>query len=53
VRLHALVVILGFSRMVAVRFPADTTGPATLRLLLERLDDTGGAGEVLTESGPG
>jgi transposase len=53
VKLHALVVVLGFSRMPAVRFATDTTRPTTLRLLLECLDFLGGApGEVLTDRDP-
>jgi transposase len=37
--LHALVAVLGFSRMVAVRFATDTTRPTTLVLLTECLVD--------------
>jgi transposase len=51
--LHALVVVLGFSRMVAVRFATDTTRATTLRLLTECLVDLGGApAEVLTDRDP-
>ena len=53
VKLHALVAVLGYSRMPAVRFAIDTTRATTLRLLLERLDSLGGApGEVLTDRDP-
>jgi transposase len=53
VRLYAFVAVLGYSRMVAVRFATDTTRPTTLRLLVECLDDLGGApGEVLTDRDP-
>ncbi len=53
VRLHAFVAVLGYSRMVAVRFATDTTRPTTLRLLTACLDDLGGApGEVLTDRDP-
>jgi transposase len=51
--LQAFVAVLGFSRMVAVRFATDTTRPTTLRLLIECLADLGGApGEVLTDRDP-
>jgi transposase len=51
--LHALVVVLGFSRMVAVRFATDTTRPTTLRLLTQCLVDLGRApAEVLTDRDP-
>jgi hypothetical protein len=51
--LHAPVAVLGFFRMVAVRFAADTTRPTTLRLLTECLTDLGGAPtEVLTDRDP-
>src|SRR5215211_1900594 len=51
--LHALVAVLGFSRMVAVRFATDTTRPRTLVLLTECLVDLGGAPtEVLTDRAP-
>jgi transposase len=51
--LHALVAVLGFSRMVAVRFATGTTRPTTLRLLTECLVDLGGAPtEVLTDRDP-
>jgi transposase len=52
-RLHAFVVVLGFSRMVSVRFATDTTRATTLRLLIECLDELGGAPqEVLTDRDP-
>jgi transposase len=51
--LHALVVVLGFSRMVAVRFATDTTRLTTLQLLTECLEELGGAPtEVLTDRDP-
>src|SRR5512132_4681 len=51
--LHALVAVLGFSRMVAVRFATDTTRPPTLWLLTECLVDLGGAPtELLTDRDP-
>jgi transposase len=51
--LQALVAVLGFSRMVAVRFATDTTRLTTLRLLTECLADLGGAPtEVLTDRDP-
>jgi transposase len=53
VRLHAFVTVLGYSRMVAVRFATDTTRGTTLRLLTSCLDSLGGApGEVLTDRDP-
>jgi transposase len=53
VKLHTLVAVLGYSRMVAVRFAPDTTRLTTLRLLLGCLDDLDGApGEVLTDRDP-
>jgi transposase len=52
-RLHALVEILGYSRMVAVRFATDTTRPTTLRLLVAGLEELGGApAEVLSDRDP-
>jgi transposase len=52
-RLHALVEILGFSRMVAVRFALDTTRPTTLRLLVGGLTDLGGVPEeILSDRDP-
>lgn len=52
-KLHALVEILGYSRMVAVRFATDTTRPTTLRLLVAALEDLGGApAEVLSDRDP-
>lgn len=52
-RLHALVEILGYSRMVAVHFATDTTRPTTLRLLVAALEDLGGApAEVLSDRDP-
>jgi transposase len=51
--LHALVAVLGFSRMVAVRFATDTTRPTTLWLLTQCLVDLGGAPiEVLSDRDP-
>lgn len=51
--LHAFVAVLGFSRMVAVRFALDTTRPTTLRLLVATLQDLGGAtAEVLSDRDP-
>jgi transposase len=48
-----LVVVLGFSRMVAVRFATDTTRLTTLQLLTECLEELGGAPtEVLTDRDP-
>jgi transposase len=52
-RLHALVAVLGYSRMVAVRFATDTTRATTLSLLLGCMQDLGGASEeVLTDRDP-
>jgi transposase len=51
--LHALVLVLGFSRMMSVRFATDTTRATTLELLVQLLDDVGGCpGEVLTDRDP-
>ena len=51
--LHAFVAVLGFSRMVAVRFATDKTRATTLRLLTECLHELGGAPEeVLTDRDP-
>ena len=51
--LHAFVAVLGFSRMVAVRFATDKTRPTTLRLLTCCLHELGGAPrEVLTDRDP-
>jgi len=51
--LHAFVGVLGFSRMVAVRFATDTTRPTTLRLLVAALEDLGGvSAEVLSDRDP-
>ncbi len=51
--LYALVLVLGFSRMMAVRFATDTTRATTLALLVHLLDDVGGCpGEVLTDRDP-
>jgi len=48
-----LVEILGYSRMVAVRFATDTTRATTLRLLVAALGDLGGAPEeVLSDRDP-
>jgi transposase len=53
VELHALVVVLGCSRMVAVRFATDTTRTTTLGLLPWVLADLGGAPtELLTDRDP-
>jgi transposase len=53
VELHALVAVLGYSRMVAVRFALDKTRQTTLRLLVELLHDLGGApAEILTDRDP-
>jgi len=41
--LHAFVAILGFSRMVAVRFATDKTRPTTLDRIVRCVDDLGGA----------
>ncbi len=52
-KLHALVEILGYSRMVAVRFATDTTRATTLRLLVAGLEELGGApAEVLSDRDP-
>lgn len=52
-KLHALVEILGYSRMVAVRFATDTTRATTLRLLVAGLGDLGGAPtEILSDRDP-
>jgi transposase len=48
--LHAFVAILGFSRMVAVRFAIDQTRRTTLRAIVRCVDDLGGASaEFLTD----
>lgn len=48
--LFAFVAILGFSRMVAVRFATDKTRPTTLRGIVRCVDDLGGAtAEFLTD----
>lgn len=53
VKLYALVVVLGCSRMVAVRFATDTTRATTLQLLPWALHDLGGApAELLTDRDP-
>jgi transposase len=52
-KLHALVEIFGYSRMVAVRFATDTTRPTTLRLLVATLEDLGGVPEeILSDRDP-
>jgi transposase len=52
-RLQALVAVLGYSRMVAVRFATDTTRATTLGLLVELLAMLGGAPtEVLSDRDP-
>lgn len=51
--LHALVLVSGFSRMVAVRFATDTTRPTTLRAIVGCLDDLGGVPqELLSDRDP-
>jgi transposase len=53
VGLQALVAVLGYSRMVAVRFATDTTRATTLGLLVELLAMLGGAPtEVLSDRDP-
>ncbi len=48
--LHAFVAILGFSRMVAVRFATDKTRATTLDRIVHCVDDLGGvSAEVLTD----
>jgi transposase len=48
--LFAFVAVLGFSRMVAVRFATDKTRPTTLRAIVRCVDDLGGASaEFLTD----
>ena len=48
--LYAWVAILGYSRMVAVRFATDKTRPTTLERIVGCVDDLGGAtAEVLTD----
>lgn len=50
VELYAWVEILGFSRMVAVRFATDKTRPTTLDRIVRCVDDLGGASsEFLTD----
>jgi len=50
VELFAYVAILGFSRMVAVRFATDKTRPTTLERIVRCVDDLGGASaEFLTD----
>lgn len=50
VDLYAWVAILGFSRMVAVRFATDKTRRTTLRAIVRTTDDLGGAtAEYLTD----
>jgi len=52
-KLHAFVAVLGFSRMVALRFATDTTRPTTLRQLVATLEDLGGTpAEVLSDRDP-
>ena len=43
--LHAFVAVLGFSRMVAVRFATDRTRRTTLRAIVRCVDDLGGDGQ--------
>jgi transposase len=48
--LHAFVAVLGFSRMVALRFATDRTRRTTLRAIVRCVDDLGGASaEFLTD----
>ncbi|MGH7417960.1 MAG: DDE-type integrase/transposase/recombinase, partial [Candidatus Rokuibacteriota bacterium] len=48
--LHAWVAILGFSRMLAIRFATDQTRRTTLRAIVRCADDLGGAtAEYLTD----
>ena len=48
--LYAFVAILGFSRMLAVRFATDKTRPTTLRAIVRCVDDLGGStAEFLTD----
>jgi transposase len=50
VELHAFVALLGFSRMVAVRFATDQTRATTLGAIVRCVDDLGGAtAEFLTD----
>jgi transposase len=51
--LHCLVAVLGYSRMVALRFATEKTRATTLALLPDLLLDLGGAGEeVLSDRDP-
>ncbi len=53
VRLKALVAVLGYSRMVAVRFATDSTRTTTLELLVQLLDELGGVPrQVLSDRDP-
>lgn len=50
VELYAFVAILGYSRMLAVRFATDKTRPTTLAAIVRCVDDLGGASaEFLTD----
>lgn len=50
VELYAFVAILGYSRMLGVRFATDKTRPTTLRAIVRCVDDLGGASaEFLTD----
>jgi len=50
VTLYAFVAILGYSRMLGVRFATDKTRPTTLRSIVRCVDDLGGASaEFLTD----
>jgi transposase len=50
VELYAFVAILGYSRMLGVRFATDKTRPTTLRSIVRCVDDLGGASaEFLTD----
>jgi transposase len=53
VDLYAWVTILGFSRMIGVRFATDKTRQTTLRLIIATLTDVGGVPvELLTDRDP-
>jgi transposase len=53
VDLYAWVCVLGFSRMLAVRFATDKTRTTTLRLIVDTLFDVGGCTtEILTDRDP-
>ena len=53
VELNAMVAILGYSRVPAIRFAVDRTRPTSLERLVHCLDDLGGVTrEVLTDRDP-